>query len=291
MNIVEQLSKNKLLIEKKHPAHNKHYFFVPKNSVLKELRVSIDPDSHKGHFAKVGIILGKYSGAAHLSAYGALRAGAQKAVILGEDMQPSAHHIHFLYQSSSEIDALDCLVVGPGLSFDRAFQQKATKQLSALAPYCHTILFDAEGLELALGKDFKDTNIVLTPHPKEAARLLSCSVQQIEENRLASIERLAKLPITTRGEIIWVLKGSQTLVHGNGNEMFMFKGQVPTLAVGGTGDILSGTIAALTKEASNLLGASLLANSLMLNAGKLLMRKAPRGFFPTEIADTFLECW
>lgn len=82
---------------------------------------------------------------------------------------------------------------------------------------------------------------VITPHPGEAARCLGVGVKEIQENRVASLQRLSE----KYGKAIVVLKGHHTLV-GCGNEpIFINTTDSPWLAQGGTGDVLAGFIGGL----------------------------------------------
>ena len=84
------------------------------------------------------------------------------------------------------------------------------------------------------------TNTVLTPHPGEAARLLGCSVAQIQTDRPAAAQELAE-----RYGCVAVLKGSGTLMAAPGREMLHNPTGNPGLARGGSGDVLAGMLAAL----------------------------------------------
>ena len=87
------------------------------------------------------------------------------------------------------------------------------------------------------------TNTVLTPHPGEAARLLGCSVAQIQTDRPAAAQELAE-----RYGCVAVLKGSGTLIAAPGREMLHNPTGNPGLARGGSGDVLAGMLAALLAQ-------------------------------------------
>ena len=86
-------------------------------------------------------------------------------------------------------------------------------------------------------------NTVLTPHPGEAARLLGCSVAQIQTDRPAAAQELAE-----RYGCVAVLKGSGTLIAAPGREMLHNPTGNPGLARGGSGDVLAGMLAALLAQ-------------------------------------------
>lgn len=82
----------------------------------------------------------------------------------------------------------DVVVIGPGLG-----QQEWGKQaLQKAENFRKPMLWDADALNLLAINPDKRHNRILTPHPGEAARLLNCSVAEIESDRLLSAQRLVK---------------------------------------------------------------------------------------------------
>ena len=80
---------------------------------------------------------------------------------------------------------------------------------------------------------------VLTPHPKEAARLLGTSVADVQSNALAAAQQLAE-----RFACVVVLKGSGSVIAGSGQTPAINPTGNARLAVAGTGDVLAGMIGA-----------------------------------------------
>lgn len=128
------------------------------------------------------------------------------------------------------------------------------------------LIIDADGLNL-LSKEVFDTqsfenvnaqmnanmienmrsyskNWILTPHPGEAARLLNQTIDDIQQDRIAAIYQLQKKYSATV-----VLKGSETLIWDGGDEQpsACLAGN-PVLSTAGTGDVLTGVMAALIAE-------------------------------------------
>ena len=96
--------------------------------------------------------------------------------------------------------------------------------------------------QASAGKDAKGSprTLVLTPHPGEMARLLGCSIQEVEADRL----NLARKFATEHG-VTLVLKGWRTLIaHPDGRVAVNTTGN-PSMAKGGSGDILTGIVAAM----------------------------------------------
>lgn len=80
---------------------------------------------------------------------------------------------------------------------------------------------------------------VLTPHPLEAARLLGCTTEQVQQDRLAAAQRLAE-----RYQAVVVLKGSGTVICDPGTLPCVNATGNARLATGGTGDVLAGLLGA-----------------------------------------------
>lgn len=133
-----------------------------------------------------------------------------------------------------------CVVLGPGLG--RA--EHSAKLARELAPrIAAPLLIDADGLN-ALGTELailtrRDSPTILTPHAGELGRLLGCPSEAIAEKRL----RCARRASQGSGSVV-VLKGDDTLVV-DGDRVAVNAHGSPALATAGTGDVLSGAIAAL----------------------------------------------
>jgi NAD(P)H-hydrate repair Nnr-like enzyme with NAD(P)H-hydrate dehydratase domain len=94
---------------------------------------------------------------------------------------------------------------------------------------------------------------VITPHPGEAARMLSSTSKTVQTNRLQALRELSQ-----RFSDTWVvLKGHQTLVGRSDGEVYVNPSGNPHLAQGGTGDVLSGFLAGLLAQPALQLDPSL----------------------------------
>jgi NAD(P)H-hydrate epimerase len=133
-----------------------------------------------------------------------------------------------------------CVVLGPGLGRS----EHAARLARDLAPRIDApLLIDADGLN-ALGTGLaglreRGKPTVLTPHAGELARLLGRESAEVNASRLASARRAAE----ESGAVV-VLKGDDTIVV-DGDRIAVNAHASPALATAGTGDVLSGTIAAL----------------------------------------------
>jgi hydroxyethylthiazole kinase-like uncharacterized protein yjeF len=109
------------------------------------------------------------------------------------------------------------------------------------------MVLDADGLNAHAGRLVelarRQAPTVLTPHAGELARLLETDSRQVQRERLSHARAAAELA----GAIV-VLKGDDTLIAEPGGRIAVSRGGSPALATAGTGDVLTGTIAALLAQ-------------------------------------------
>jgi len=203
-------------------------------------------DSHKGSYGDVVVLGGArgMNGAAMLAATAALHQGAGRVwVCLLDDAcaQRNDCQPELMFRAWPELDLRQQTVVcgcgaGPGI-------RTHLKQLIALST---PLVLDADALNVlaqqpelqsALGN--RPAPTVLTPHPLEAARLLGCSTDEIQQNRL-----LAARSLTARFNCTLVLKGSGTVVSSPGHLPAINLTGNARLASAGSGDVLAGMIGA-----------------------------------------------
>ncbi len=138
-------------------------------------------------------------------------------------------------------DGAASVVVGPGLGKSAP----AAELVAAVVARIETpLLIDADGLNALAGKlellASRAQPTVLTPHAGELGRLLGSDSKTISANRLASAQKASQL-----AKAVVVLKGDDTIVAGPGTGPMINALSSPSLATAGTGDVLSGLIAAL----------------------------------------------
>ena len=145
------------------------------------------------------------------------------------------------------IEKITVVAVGPGLSTEGdapAFARQMVEKTTA------PVVIDADALNAFAG-DTKPLNgegrvMVLTPHPGEMARLAGLTVKQVEGDRVGLARRFA-----TKHNLTLVLKGWRTLVaHPDGSIAVNTSGN-PAMAKGGSGDILTGIVAATLAQFPN----------------------------------------
>ncbi len=211
-------------------------------------------DSNKGDHGALAILGGATGtvGAAFLSARAALFSGAGRVYVVrpnlsdGYVLDPIAPEIMVIDAVQAKSKPINCWLAGPGLGMSDAAHQLLSDVLGKALP----VVIDADGLNLmaqdpALGRQCarRSSPTIITPHPGEAARLLECSVDQVQSNRKQAAQELSK-----RFNAMAVLKGAGTVISGpTGNTQINTTGNA-ALATGGTGDVLAGFMASLVAQ-------------------------------------------
>lgn len=138
-------------------------------------------------------------------------------------------------------------VIGPGLGdSDWAvdiFLAAITSQLP--------MVIDASALRLLAEHPQMDDNWILTPHPGEAAALLSCTTKVIQKDRYQ-----AAIDIQRQYGGVIVLKGAGTIIQAADQRAFLCPKGNPAMASAGMGDVLSGIIAGLCAQGFSLSNAA-----------------------------------
>jgi len=146
----------------------------------------------------------------------------------------------------ANLDWPDAVVAGPGMFKNYWSEQILYKLLVHVGDKNIPTLLDAGALRLLSHKAFSKiklhSEMVLTPHPGEAAEMLNTPVNEIQKNRIKSVKALQK-----KYGCIIVLKGNGTIVC-NKNDAYLCSSGGPELAVAGSGDILSGVIGSLMAQ-------------------------------------------
>jgi ADP-dependent NAD(P)H-hydrate dehydratase / NAD(P)H-hydrate epimerase len=219
-------------------------------------RLQRQADSHKGSHGGVLVVGGAPGtlGALLLAGRAALACGAGRVWLssLTPSFEFDAHEPALMNLKLSAATLAQCpanvVLVGPGLGQDK-LAQKALLQILA-HPLAPALVIDADALNW-VAQDKKLAKLlaqyagpkVLTPHPQEAARLLGLpSAQAVQADRANSARRLSQT-----FNAVAVLKGNGSLVCWEGTVHVLPVGN-PLLATAGTGDVLSGLIAALMAQ-------------------------------------------
>jgi NAD(P)H-hydrate epimerase len=222
-------------------------------------------DSNKGMYGHVLVIGGARgkSGAPSMASLAALRAGAGLVTaavaesILPEVAGITAELMTIPLKETAEgaIDAgrvnwdellerMTVVAVGPGLGQTAAAEEFVLKLLEKTEV---PLVLDADALNI-LAKhpekiDGRGRAMVLTPHPGEMARLAGISTKEVQAKR----ESLAR-EFAIQHHVTLVLKGWRTLIgHPDGSLAINTTGN-PGMAKGGSGDILTGIVAAMVAQ-------------------------------------------
>lgn len=218
-------------------------------------------DSNKGSFGRVLVVAGSrgMSGAAVLCASAALRGGAGLVYLaVPSSIQPVVAVANPCYLTLALpedadgklgdalpvlLDAMqgkDVVAFGPGIGQSAPI----TTIVRELAARCQVpLILDADGLNaLREQTDALAGQRILTPHPGEFARLLGMEVAQVQAAR----QPLA-VEFAAKHGVVLVLKGQRSIVT-DGWRVYINTTGNPGMATGGTGDVLTGLIAALVGQ-------------------------------------------
>ncbi|NBW48776.1 MAG: NAD(P)H-hydrate dehydratase [Betaproteobacteria bacterium] len=211
--------------------------------------------SHKGSFGDVAIAGGTLGmqGAAVLAARAALQSGAGRvylALLPSAQGNISAHVPADIMQRHADVLQPQQLTLvagcGGGEEIAHALPRllMESKHLVLDADALNAIAASADLQKLLQGRAGDTT--VITPHPLEAARLLGCSVGEVQADRLRAAQLMAK-----RFKCTVILKGSGSVIAAPDRAPYINPTGNGKLAIAGTGDVLAGmTGAALARHAS-----------------------------------------
>lgn len=241
---------------------------------IEELLPERPADSHKGTFGKVAVIAGSrnMAGAAYLSAGAAYRAGAGLVKVVTPECNREIIQTLFpeamltTYKGEEDLDGAlaetlrfaDVIVIGPGLGREPVASRLVSKLCAALKEETSVpvTIWDADALNhLAMTLNEKELGeskercryleqllpkrSILTPHPKELSRLLNRPVEELSADFFGTA-----LEIGESCDLTFVLKNAATVVV-SGKDRFINTTGNNGMSTGGSGDVLTGIIAAL----------------------------------------------
>lgn len=254
--------------------------------------------AHKGSAGRVAVVAGSpgKTGAALLSARGALRAGAGLVTICTSPAAAEALDRRVLEEMTAQIDsadvegsldalvgAADSVVVGPGIGLDDA-ARRIVEHVVFRSPVVKVV--DADALTLLAGRlgELRRAagQIILTPHPGEMARLLGGAAAEVEADRFGAVSRAVSLS----GAVV-LLKGARTIIGAPEVKPVVNPSGTPALATAGSGDVLSGVLAALSAALGDPFRAACASAYVHGASGEYWSgaHGADRGLLAHEIAD------
>lgn len=244
-------------------------------------------NAHKGILGQALVLAGApgYSGAATLAIKAALRSGA--GLVSGlipagaasiVDINCSEAMIHSYTPDNQEeflsqhLKKATSVLAGPGMTNSQptcevveALLRKAT---------CPLVL-DADALNVLSGELIKlktcPAPVIITPHPAELARLLNCTTEDIQNNRIKAAQEAAEIS----GAVV-ILKGAGTLIAANEKSTTMNMTGNPGMATGGSGDVLAGLLCGLLAQQIQPHEAACMATYLHGRAGNRAARRYGR---------------
>ena len=211
--------------------------------------------SHKGSYGDVAVVGGEglaergmgMTGAALLAASAALHSGAGRVLValLDNGLQPlDTAQPELMFRRFEALD-LAWLTVVCGCGGGQAVRRVLTEVIAQAA----RLVLDADALNALAASAALQAEItarsrrgqatVLTPHPLEAARLLGCTTNEVQANRLTAAQHLAE-----QFQCVVVLKGSGTVIAAPHHLPSINPTGNAQLATAGTGDVLAGMIGA-----------------------------------------------
>lgn len=226
-------------------------------------------DSHKGSFGRVLVVGGAVgmSGAAYFSAKAAYRTGAglvrilthkENRVILQTQLPEAILSVYgddVEGEKQAILDAVawaDVIVIGVGLGQSEEAKKLLRFVLSAADV---PLVIDADALNLMAANselwEIVTAPVIVTPHPLEMARLCHMDVSTVERDRFT-----AAINFSEKYALICVLKGHQSIVSdgtearglGDKHTLYLNRSGNSGMATGGSGDVLTGIIAALIAQ-------------------------------------------
>jgi NAD(P)H-hydrate epimerase len=238
-------------------------------------------ESYKTQYGRIGIVAGSrgFTGAAVLSASGALRGGAGLVTLYAtEDIYPvlavKAPPEVMVRPVKSYAEVLDekhdALALGPGLG-----KGHAGTILQLIEHAEGPMVLDADGLNIVAGHDPGLLRRcagprLLTPHPGEMARLFP---EARELSRLETATRFTARYSDARFPVTLLLKGSRTIVHEQGKPASYNTTGNPGMGTGGMGDVLTGVCAALIGQHLSPYDAARMGAWLCGNAAEMAVRR------------------
>ncbi|MCL5035235.1 MAG: NAD(P)H-hydrate dehydratase [Bacteroidetes bacterium] len=268
------------------------------------------PETHKHAVGKIFGLVGSVglTGAGVMVGQAAMRAGAG-AVVLGvpSDLNPIFENkltevmtiplpqtadgslsLAVLLQIQRNLGWADALVIGPGISRNQETAQLVAKLIRS---YDGTILIDADGLNPIADHPeiLHETHaeIVLTPHHGEFSRLSKFSVEEIAKERVEVARKYA-----AENNVTLVLKGSPTVIASKEGKVYVNVHGNPGMATAGSGDVLTGIIAAMLGQKLSPLDAAMAGVYIHSVAGDVALEsKGIYSLIATDIIDSLPEAF
>ncbi|MCL2390085.1 MAG: NAD(P)H-hydrate dehydratase [Endomicrobia bacterium] len=267
------------------------------------LKLRRNPDTSKYDYGHVLVIAGsKYMpGAGILCCNAALRTGAglvtyavQSGFLNAVYALSKPETMYFVYETAGGIlkfisdRKVSSVIIGPGLERNKVSSRASSEALydfinEIISSVTIPVVLDACAIS-TLNENFEvlkkaKARIVITPHEGEFAKLIGKPVSYVKENREKLAENFAK-----DNSLICVLKGNKTLVS-DGKTLYKNNSGTPAMASAGSGDVLSGMIAALSVIGGDLFEAVKFSAYVHGLAGEISEKDKGIGVIASDIVE------
>jgi hydroxyethylthiazole kinase-like uncharacterized protein yjeF len=256
-------------------------------------------DVHKGALSNVLVVGGSRAmpGAAVLACLGALHSGAGlvtrvfragwsdacaipeciNVILPGDSSGYERGDVEYLNEALSRSDVV---VVGPGIGTSDSAADFLELFLKEVATLRKQIVIDADALTLIArrGVSLAGLEAIMTPHPGEAARLVSCQPSDVQRDRFSSARALAE-----KYGCVTLLKGAGTVIHDGRRGAVVARG-TPYLATPGSGDVLAGVIATCIPQAASLFDAAVCGAHIHACAGESASQESGGVILASDVA-------
>ena len=234
-------------------------------------------NGHKGSYGHLGLVMGSSSmlGALLLASKSAMHMGLGKLSTYISEKQ-YRHYMQLIPEAIAHlhgkplknfIENVNCLICGCGLGLGD-LELGFVKTILTCAK--NSVVLDADALTLVAKHrlnlaDHQAKNFVITPHPKEFARLIQKDVRAILENRVSLARQFA-----TKNNLTLVLKGENTLIATKDGKVYINSLNSSVLSKAGSGDVLAGMIGSLLARGMSAERASTVAVMLHGKVAQLI---------------------
>ncbi|MFQ5573983.1 MAG: NAD(P)H-hydrate dehydratase, partial [Nitrosopumilaceae archaeon] len=255
------------------------------SSIVKKFIPERKASSRKGDNGKVVVIGGSYiyHGAPVLSSLAALRTGADLVYtcvpkINAQSTRAISPNLIVIPLVDSKLtrgavnkllgqipNDIDSATIGMGLAIQDIHALKVL--VKSLLDRDVRISLDASALVSDILPLISGKNTVVTPHAGEFKRLFGVIPPNSLKERIKTVEKFAK-----ENSVIVLLKGATDIIS-DGKKTFLNPKKTPAMTVGGTGDVLSGIVAALLARNRNAFESASAAAYINGQAGKIIQKK------------------
>ncbi|MEX0567820.1 MAG: NAD(P)H-hydrate dehydratase [Candidatus Njordarchaeota archaeon] len=276
--------------------------FVGPGDMLKFLKER-DPWSHKGNFGRILIVGGsdRYTGAPALSALSALRTGADLAIIfapskISQTLRSFSPNL-IVWEYEGDVfnekavpilvelvknNKFDVLIIGPGIGSAKETidaVHMALRELSGQIP----IIIDADAFKSLSKYGIPRGDIIITPHAGEFKLIFGCTPSSDIKERGNLVREYAKkhgITILLKGHIDVISNGTHVKFNRTGN---------PGMTVGGTGDVLTGIVAAIRSVNNDSFRSASIGAFLCGFAGDLAYKNYGYELVATDVVNSIPE--